>query len=346
MPHSTDRYRAITVLTSTLYRTDGTLQTTLQAEPPPKLYRWSTIDAMEPCDGFKGRPTCWDAKTVQAGGSVPNPPHCPLWANGCEGRAQTATGHKKREDLITALQLTDDYRWRTQYLSQDAARRGLMYEHFEAMESDDGATNVTAAAEYDPDLEVYWGADEGYESPMVVVLGQMRADGTITIFDEVYLRHKEHDEFLNTVHQPNGLDGDSEESWYVAVPGHKPRGPYKRPRRVYPDPTAKEFERKFARRLRSPARVRTDQHKVMDGVAIVRRFVRNWNGERKLLIHPRCRNLISEMQRWRAEQVSPGVWIDEPEPNEGDTNPDHANDSLRYMVQNLTIRFRPGFATG
>ncbi len=340
MPHSTREHAAVTVLTSTLYRSDGTMRATLQAEQAPKLFRWSVLDALEPCDGFGGRPSCLDAEAAASGRPASVPPHCPLWDNGCAGAARRATGHKKRQDAIAALQLADEYTWRTQHLSQDAERRGLMYEHFAGDLSDDGTTNVSEDAEYDPGLDVYWGADAGYEHPSVVLLGQVRPDGLIAIVDEVYLRHLEHEAFLNAVHQPRGLDGASPESWYVAPRGHSPRGPYRKPRRVFPDPSAKEFQRQLAKRLRSAARVRAPLERVMDGVAVVRRYLRDHAGRRRLLIHPRCERLIRELRYWRAKQVAPGVWVDEPEPNAGDSNPDHACDALRYLVQNVAVRRR------
>ena len=97
-------------------------------------------------------------------------------------------------------------------MSEDAERAGLVYEHFDANASDDGSTNVTPLAEYDPSLQLWWGLDEGWEHPSVCLLLQRKPDGTIVVFDEVYERHLEHDRFLDCVHQPGGLDGASEET--------------------------------------------------------------------------------------------------------------------------------------
>ena len=94
--------------------------------------------------------------------------------------------------------------------------------------------------------------------------------------------------------------------------------------------------------MRSGARVRWHGGKVTDGISLVRRYVRTNRAERKLLIHPRCEHLIRELSAWRLLQVSPGVWDDEPEPNEGDRNPDHACDALRYALVNLTSRRATG----
>ena len=327
-------YQSQIVLTSALYHSNGAMRTLLNSDQPPVTLRWTVIDAMEPCDGRRGRPACLDAIAAHSGQPPSNPPRCPLW-NICQGRAQYATGHKAREDVIHEFDLADEFTWRTQYMSEDAERAGLVYEHFDANVSDDGSTNVTPLAEYDPSLRVYWGLDEGWEHPSVCLLIQRRDDGTMVVFDEVYERHLEHDRFLDCLHQLRGIDGSSPESWFRAVPGHEPRGPYAKPRRVFPDPSSKQLQVALARRLRSGARVRSQQSRVADGVSLVRRYVRTNRGERMLLIHPRCENLIRELRFWRLHQAAPGVWDDEPEPNAGDRNPDHAADALRYALIHL-----------
>ena len=334
-------YRSQIVLTSALYHSNGAMRTLLNSEQPPVTLRWTVIDAMEPCDGRRGRPACLDAIAHHAGQPIANPARCALW-DICQGRAQYATGHKAREDVIHEFDLADDFTWRTQYMSEDAERAGLVYEHFDANASDDGSTNVTPLAEYDPSLQLWWGLDEGWEHPSVCLLLQRKPDGTIVVFDEVYERHLEHDRFLDCVHQPGGLDGASEETWFRTVPGAAPRGPYAKPRRAFPDPSSKQLQAALAKRLRSGARVRWHGGKVTDGISLVRRYVRTNRAERKLLIHPRCEHLIRELSAWRLLQVSPGVWDDEPEPNEGDRNPDHACDALRYALVNLTSRRATG----
>ncbi len=336
-------YSSQIVLTSALYHSNGAMRTLLSSDQPPVTLRWTVIDAMEPCDGRRGRPACLDAIAAHSGQPPSNPPRCPLW-DICRGRAQNATGHKAREDVIHEFDLADDFTWRTQYMSEDAERAGLVYEHFDANASDDGSTNVTALAEYDPSLQVYWGLDEGWEHPSVCLFIQQRDDGTFVVFDEVYERHLEHDRFLDCLHQPFGLDGRSRESWFRAVRGTKPRGPYAKPRRVYPDPSAKQLQAAIARRLRSGARVRTRQTMVADGVSLLRRYVRTNRNERRLLIHPRCENLIREMGSWRLTQAAPGVWEDEPEPNVGNRNPSHAADALRYAMVAMVGRRLPGVA--
>ncbi|MCH8200000.1 MAG: hypothetical protein IIA54_08050, partial [Chloroflexi bacterium] len=245
-------YQSQIVLTSALYHSNGNMRTLLNSDQPPVTLRWTVFDAMEPCDGRHGRPACLDAIAHHAGQPPSNPARCPLW-DICQGRAQYATGHKAREDVIHEFELTDDFTWRTQYMSMDAERAGLVYERFAPDLSDDGSTNVTEAAEYDPQLDVYWGADEGFENPSVVLLMQRTRDGGFNVFDEIYVSHMDHEEVLDLVHQPRGLDGKSRETWYVRPPGAKPRGPYKKPRRAFPDPSAKQFARVISKRLKSAA---------------------------------------------------------------------------------------------
>lgn len=342
MPHSDDRYQSQILLLSALYRVEGSLNALRRSSSSVRVMRWSVFDAMEPCDGTDGRPLCEDAMAVHNGGAPTNPPRCPLW-NDCQGMAQYAEGHKKRRDVIAEFELTDEFTWRTQYLSQDAQRAGVVYEHFRPEESDDGTTNVSKEAEYDPERDVLWGMDQGYEDPSVCLYMQQKGE-ELHVFDEVYVRHMAVDQFLDCVHQPAGLEGRGGETWFRRVPGEEVRGPYKKPSRVAPDPSAIDMTIQIRRRLLGGMGVFTRRQRILDGVNVIRRLVRTNNGVRRLKIHPRCENLIRELTYLRLEQIAPGVWGDDPASNDDGKNPDHACDSLRYLCWNMYGRPQPAVA--
>jgi hypothetical protein len=69
---------------------------------------------------------------------------------------------------------------------------------------------------------------------------------------------------------------------------------------------------------------------VVDSVAAVNSMFCNANGERRLFIHPRCENLIRDLER--------AAWLDSPNKavmdKRGDNDP-HFADALRYPMDYL-----------
>jgi phage terminase large subunit len=177
--------------------------------------------------------------------------------------------------------------------------------------------NVTTDAEYNPDKHTYWGCDDGYAHgdgpgsvgfhPRAFVVAQQRGDGGFNVFDEYYqtltLPEKSIDDFLA-------------------------RG-YHKPRLAMVDSSAVELRRRLADKGIMNA---GGSHKITDGIKIVRRFICDGNDVRLLKIHPRCKNLIRELQAYRYDDRSSMVDAGEPRPLKVD---DHLVDALRYLLYNF-----------
>lgn len=178
--------------------------------------------------------------------------------------------------------------------------------------------NVSAQAEYLSHLPVTWGVDDGYAEgegvgyasyhPRVVLFGQQTQQGGMAIFDEYYVTGELSERTLD----------------YVLT-----QKVYARPEVAYIDSSAVEFKQRLWERDIYTAGA---THRVAEGIKNVRRLVSDGQGIRLLTIHPRCVNLIREMQSYRYAPNSVSVDVGEPKPLKLD---DHGPDALRYMTWHL-----------
>lgn len=185
---------------------------------------------------------------------------------------------------------------------------GVIYDNF------DPAFNVTTEAEYNPDWEVYWGVDDGYQQgqgpgyanyhPRVILFCQVTPQGVINVFNEYVVTHELSQKSLETV-----LAWD-----------------YKRPELIYIDSSASEFRLRI---WESGFQVFGATHRVSEGIKNLRRLICDGNGVRLLKIHPRCTQLPLELQSYRYDSNSTAVEVGEPKPMKID---DHTPDALRYFA--------------
>lgn len=188
---------------------------------------------------------------------------------------------------------------------------GVVFDNF------DEALNVTLEAEYTLDRAVAWGVDDGYAygagpgtqsyHPRVVLFGQVTALGGMNIFDEYYATQELSERTLTNVLER----------------------PYARPDIAYVDSSAAEFKARIHEQ-QIPTMGAT--HMVSEGIKNTRRLICDGNGVRLLTIHPRCVNLIRELQSYQYDEHSRVANVGEPKPLKQD---DHGIDSLRYMCHTL-----------
>lgn len=214
-------------------------------------------------------------------------------------------------------------RLRAQYTGAFAAQEldaewvafeGRVYDNFSLEE------NVSPAAEYNPDLSILWGLDDGYAHgdgpgsagyhPRVVLFGQIMPDGALHIFAEYY----------------RTLIPDYQDT-LTDVLGWG----YPEPELAHVDSSATML--RAALSLRGIANIGAT-HDVSEGIKNVRRLILDGNGKRQLLIHPRCINLVKEMQTLRYDEGSRQARGGEPKPLKLD---DHGPDALRYMAWHLRL---------
>jgi hypothetical protein len=183
---------------------------------------------------------------------------------------------------------------------------GAVYDQFDPTL---GTGNVSYEAEYNPDLPVVWGVDDGYVygdgpgsanyHPRVILFAQYTAQGGVNIFDE-YVATGEVEE----ISLQNALARE-----------------YRRPDMVYIDSSAAQFK---ARIWALGIQTFGATHKVNEGIKNVRRLICDGQGVRLMRFNPRCKVCIREHQTYRYDLSSTG----EPKPLKID---DHTTDISRYL---------------
>lgn len=143
--------------------------------------------------------------------------------------------------------------------------------------------NVGERAEYNPDWPVVWCVDDGYAAgkgkgtesyhPRVFLLAQFTPQGGINVFYEYYRVLELQDISLTNV---------------LALP-------YPRPDIAYVDSAAAELR---GRIWGHGIQTFGGTHPVTEGIKNLRRLICDGQGQRLLTIHPRCVNLIEEMQSY------------------------------------------------
>lgn len=174
--------------------------------------------------------------------------------------------------------------------------------------------NITPEAEYNPDLPVIWGVDDGYASgqgvgtpsyhPRVILFAQETPQGGFNIFDEQYSLNE-----LSEVSIANALAKT-----------------YHRPEAAYADSSAAELR---GRIWNEGIMTVGATHPVHEGIKNLRRLICDGNGIRLFRIHPRCVQLGREMATYRYDDASRLASIGEPKPLKLD---DHGPDTCRYLV--------------
>lgn len=175
---------------------------------------------------------------------------------------------------------------------------GVVYSEFDT-------ENITEA-EPDPELPIELACDDGYVDPRAILFIQ-RTPTQVLVFDEIY--HSRHlaqtcvEEVVAKCEQ-------------LGLP---------RPEIAIGPPEAKELQQRF-RLADIPYRFRA--HKILEGIPVVRRLVKDHNGARPLQVHKRCTNFIGELtDGYRYPEQ--GTKRDDEKPIDGN---DHACDAFRYWA--------------
>lgn len=171
-------------------------------------------------------------------------------------------------------------------------------------------------AVYNPDLPVYWGVDDGYAHghgpgyadyhPRVILWVQNNPLGGLSVIDEYVATGETYGTTFEHALDPA-------------------RYPYRRPSLTWIDGSAATFRAEFDARGLTTA---NGTHRVVEGIKAVREMVLGADGVRRLLINPRCINLIYEMPLYRSDakaRAESGELV----PMKQD---DHSEDALRYLT--------------
>lgn len=182
----------------------------------------------------------------------------------------------------------------------DVANTGLVYGNW------DSTLNISEHADYMPGYPVYWFVDDGYTNPRAILLCQQRP-------------------FLG---KPDRLCvfAEYEQSGMLAAQSIADvKGwPYPEPDVVYYDAAAPEF----AANAQAVGLFTAGGPKdVSRNMQIVRRLICDHNGERMIMVHPRCKKTIEAIPAFRYSETKK-LPNGEPAPEHDDSS--HINAALWY----------------
>lgn len=216
--------------------------------------------------------------------------------------------HIDPAEIDMQRKLLPERSFRQEYMARFEEDAGAIYDNFTS-------DNISVEAEYDPNLPVWWGVDDGYVfgdgigsasyHPRVFLLGQKTARGGINIFAEYIACGEVEEVSLDNV---------------LALP-------YAKPEIAYVDSSAAQLK---ARIWSKDIQTIGATHKVSEGIKNVRRLICDGQGQRLLRIHPRCVHTIREHQTYRYDLNSNAAG--EPKPLKID---DHTCDAGRYLCHPL-----------
>ena len=221
----------------------------------------------------------------------------------------------RSDDFAYVLALPDDNPylpgsyWEELNTLSGALRRSWLladwYAQFEGLVYDEfGAENVT---DEEPDAEapIELAFDDGYIDPRAILFIQ-RKSTHILVFDELY-----HSRHLGAVCVGEVVERCKARGWPT-------------PQIAVGSPEAVELREVF-RQANIPCRV--EPHKIVEGIQVVRRLVRDGQGYRSLRVHKRCTNLLREMREGYRYPEGDKPRRNEEVPLDQDN---HASDALRY----------------
>lgn len=217
----------------------------------------------------------------------------------------TANPHIPPEEIELQRKTLPQRSFAQEYEASFEEDAGAVYDNFSVTEGG----NVTIEAEYNPDLPVAWWIDDGYVygegpgtatyHPRVILFAQYTAIGGVNVFDEYV------------------MCGELSE---VSISNCQTK-PYKAPEIAYIDSSAAELK---GRLWNAGIQTFGATHRVEEGIKNVRRLICDGQGVRLLRFHPRCKNAISSMQKYRFDTRSTSA---EPKPLKIDEN---EADAVRY----------------
>ena len=300
---------------STMHRPYGLMHTLVcDAElAGRRVFRWGAMDVLARCEPERKCETC------------------KLWSD-CQGRAKKARGFLSIDDALQQRSRVSDPTWHAEMLCKRPSRSSLVYPQFdpevhvvkweETKRSRDEETKC-----FGHDSLFFAGMDLGYRAPTVLLWaalagGKGASNGgtgvspasscVLHIVDELVI-------------------SDTTAEQIIALAGQRP---WPRPRWIGADPAGRAKNDQTGRSTLSLWRqagwpIRTVQSTIAEGVEAVRRRLRAADGEVRLLIDPRCTDLIEALSKYHYPADQPESLTPVKDGN------DHAADALRYLIINL-----------
>jgi len=237
---------------------------------------------------------------------------CPL-AEDCRGVARDACGFFAIDDAIAIKARSSRAAWEAEMLCLGVRRDWLVFPEFDPMRH-------TANVNYTGDRPLYRAIDFGYRNPMVCLWLQVMADGTVHVLDEYVASRRALPEHAQEILARDMAPAAA----------------------TYVDPAGRQKEATSGAACTDmlaaagiPCTCRGST--IAEGLELVRAWLSPAGGGTRLLIHPRCRQVIESFNNYHYPPPDAIGERDKPVKD----GPDHAIDALRYFFIN---RMHPNVA--
>ena len=303
-------------MTSTWHRVGGPMGT-LKERAAAEGIPWHTFCAFEILE------RCPDDVS---GPGLENCSSCPLkeWCHdvppGTAPKAKRANGHYPVASLVQKARMVSRRVFEADYLCLAPKADGVWFAEF------DPHLNVTEEAEYVPHLPVHLAIDSGVRTGAVAfqVRPQRGWPPIVAVFWDYFSEGPGAESAARAI---LGSLADRRGSKFRAT-----TDPAGGARNSIGPTVIAEYERSGLRGIQA-----WPGGSVADALATVEALVCGADGTRRLLIHPRCRNLINAMQNYRRAKVR-DQWLDHPE------DPQHPwEDMVDALRGGLRAEFPEGF---
>ena len=238
---------------------------------------------------------------------------CVLWQD-CRGRAKRADGYYLIDDAIAQKRRSSAAAWQSEMLCRKPSREDVVFGEFDPVQH-------VRQVDYEGELPLYRSIDFGFANPLACLFIQIDDDGVVRVVDE-------HIKSRTT----------------LAVHARLIKERYPQPvEATYCDPAGRQRNEitgtavtQELTALGIPTRSRSSR--IIDGIELIRSFLAPAQGPTRLIIAPRCQQLIRAMQSLRYRRLSDGRLTEVPDK---DGVHDHVIDALRYFFINRFSRKYP-----
>jgi hypothetical protein len=235
---------------------------------------------------------------------------CPLWSD-CGGKAKRAAGYLGIDDCIAQMRRSSRAAWEAEMLCIRPNRENVVFAEF------DPDVHV-AEVSYDANLRLYRSLDFGFVNPFVCLWIQTDGEGNVRIIDE-YVRNKATIDIHAAEIKERTPGGEAAVAATFCDPAGKAR------ENVNGKIAIEELRR-------HGIRTRFRNSRILEGIELVRRAVRNGAGQSRLVISPKCARLIEAMRCYHYPDSNTTDSGSELPQKDGVY--DHPIDTLRYFFVN------------
>ena len=283
---------------STWHLPHGLMASLVGEGAPPaarRIFKWGVVDVLEACP--QGRPCAGCALQPE-----------------CAGRAKHGRGHVSIDDALALKQRSDRATWEAEMLCLRPKRTDAVFPEF------DRGRHVVAPHAPEGAASFIAGMDFGFRAPTVILFATVDARDVVHVLDEHVAAGVVIDEHIEAIRRSPFVHSDGLPEWIGVDPAGRQRN----------EQTGIST---IAILRRAGLTVRARPTALEAGLRLVRaRLAPATEAAPRLLIHPRCRQLIESLETYHYPTHRPDVNVPVKD------GPDHAVDALRYMLINLEPR--------